>query len=100
MTKRRGPRRIIVNTAHPACPHAHDAEIERLWRRLRKLIAERASDWLRDKAIERTYSAATRKRMSESAKRVWVAAGPEARAQRNALMNASKARKREARAAA
>ncbi len=83
-------RRIIVNAPRRTHPHRHDADIERLWRTLRRLINERARDWMSDDATERMYSPETRARMSAAQSRLWEQAGPEARAARGALMTAAR----------
>ncbi len=80
-----------VLSIRPGPAHRHDAEIERLWRELRRLLAERKSDRLSGSALSRGPTPpTTRQRMSEAAKARWARMTPAERRAKQQSMSAAR----------
>lgn len=85
----RAPVRVLSIRAGP--PHRHDAEIERLWRDLRRLLAERKSDRLSGSARARgPMPPTTRQKMSEAAKARWARLTPADKRAKQQSMSAAR----------
>lgn len=87
-------KRIRVLSIHDGAPHPHDAEIDRLWNDLRRLLYERKIDRQQTAAQRRDpVPPPVRQKMSESAKQRWQNMPPAERQQKiNSMMAARKAK--------
>lgn len=84
-------KRIRVLSIHDGPPHQHDAEIDRLWNDLRRLLYERKIDRQKQAASTRSpVPPPARQKMSESAKQRWQNMAPAERRQKIDTMTAAR----------